>query len=61
MQLLTGQASNKCLAKFNFFTQVLVGTPGNEPEECARDYITIIILVECTGMMPPMNWCWRPV
>ena len=27
------------MLKFNFFIQILVGTPGNEPEECARDYI----------------------
>ena len=30
------------LSIFNFtFIQVLVGTPGNEPEECARDFIKI--------------------
>ena len=27
------------MLNYSFFIQLLVGTPGNEPEECARDFI----------------------
>ena len=27
------------ITMYHFHIQILVGTPGNEPEECARDFI----------------------